>query len=150
LLDEEGGRFPPFQRLLHFEPPPSSFRAMQQPLPYLKPTNNNAAVLTRGIRINIESSAMGPQAHQFAVAADGDAAPPVPNSIYSEMMVIWKMFHFMFNIVVELVGALKSAALFERPDTPQIRNNLTLLSDTRPMQRRVPKKTDYNFEYKQQ
>ena len=103
MLDEEGGRFPPFQRLLHVQHTPSSFRTMQQPLPYLKPTNNNATVLTRGIRINIESSAMGPQAHQFAVAADDHAAMPVPNSIYSEMMVIWQMFHFMFQSVVELV-----------------------------------------------
>ena len=107
-------------------------------------------MLTRGIRINIESSAMGPQAHQFAVADDDHAAPPVPNSVYSEMMVTCQMLHFMFRSVVDLVGALKSAALFERPDTLQISSNLTLLSDTRHMQRRVTKKTDYNFENKQQ
>ena len=123
---------------------------MQQPLPYLNPTNNNAAVLTRGIRINIESSAMGPQAHQFAVAADDHAAPPVPNSVYSEMMVTCQMLHFMFRSVVDLVGALKSAASFERPDTAQIGSNRPPCVDARQMQRRGPKKTDYNFENKQQ
>ena len=51
--------------------------------------------------------------------------------------------------LLELLELLKRAAM-RSLDAPQIGSNLTLLVDARQLQRRGPKKTDYNFENKQQ